>query len=952
MQFNFRGSEANVASLREVLTRYFTYREVIIHARDEEEATAIAKEELSSNGRSTFIRLNNEEIHYIANDEDEIEVVDIQDCSPTEKEREIEYIKEELIEEFIANHEDRGETITTARQTTCCIAKTEEQQYQLMMATSRTASHVKQKESIFAPSHEKQTRNDSTIDQREIYSLADKLIWNKLVKEKKSTTKAEEIQTLMEQIYPWSTNRLISTTDHRSEREETEDETNGMLPTNIEDGWCWSREKPSATDLQEIEPVTLLAIGITSCLYIDTPRTILRVQKATNMGIEKNQESEELIKFCEIEVETNTQKTIEEELVEINKTLNKRGDELDSSDKKSDVMPKIWIDIETKKKRQNVEKPRDSIEEVRKYTSNQIYPCSYYVQICSDTIKINQTVARGSSMPQEMVWTCETIKSVAKRLMESDKKQTITSIITEYLTESKFQERKNKSTSEMRDEDTHSTDEQKTGGKADKIRIIDNGSYITNSDLKEIAEDIRGYLVSTEEKEKKAMLIMNTGANYIATIKVMIEENFHYLTCDSNYPYEKIRQCAEEFKPTYLIVDNDTRHLSEQLERHLANDALVITIACKKEHNKADSPGNVKSLADEIKRISDSSAKYSIYTSGSTGRPKEITQTIRNTLYFAQRYKELTGINSRSIITQIGAIAHDATIVDIYTAILSGCTILPYDIKRDGIETLINLVNEERINVLHCTPTVWREISYVATKVGKSVAPVQTLVLGGEGVTRSDIRTAKRLCRKDCKVINLYGSSEQSISFANIITGETLDEDEYMTIGKCIIDSCWKLINTEGIENPFVGELQFENKYTGKIAGEDISCYKTGDIMRRLSNGKLVHLGRTDNQVKVRGNRVSMEEVEQQLAEHPEINECCIVDYMDRMGNTELAAYIVVRRESSRKEPKNILEDIKNHLMKNVASYMVPTKIMTIDTMPKTSTGKMDRMKLREINRR
>lgn len=942
-KFFFKGDEECIKHLRKTLSRYYEFNTICYEAESEDEALRKAHQKLIKRATSINIDLGGRRLTYEQTESDEIEVIDLRDCEEEEAEQEIECIKTEMIEEFIENHEDINSSQSLGAAEIRCIARQKGDSYQLLIIrtslselSENTKESTEQKSRREAGEHEESNRKAGAPGTA--YSLLNKLINN-------ITTEAEDTEHLISQwkhytnqSYPFSNlNRANGTSVENDTVESFE-----TLPTVTIENTPINlyKDKDNTDEVNIAHSKVVLAIGIINSLYANKELANIKVTRQRIIKMEEiiGSETYQETSNTEVLINIKTDNTLESELQRIKRKLETRGSRITSEKANINDELTIALHLSTEGHR----KDKDFSSNISGYKCNPTYPCLYDIKLSENKLVIHQVISNGSHLPEETEWT----NSIASRFLQfinnTNQNHTIFKIIDEFcrLEEANMgKDEKQLINTIPRTNENNINITGKSG-----CRIIRKNQIFNSEEINLISKEIIRKIGANKREETRVMLLLETGANYFAAIKSMIIGDFHYLTCDKSYPQARILELTKEFQPQYVVFEEKTRDIAEQLRQEY--NFIEVIVSSNTEPLEQDRIRAAEDLMSK-KDIFESSGWYSLYTSGSTGTPSMLRQSTKNALYFANRYKSMVGITSSQTITQVGSIAHDATIVDVHSALISHCNVLMYDIKDEGIEGLIDSLNRFKVDVLHCTPTLLRELGLIASRNGKVLANISTIVLGGENVMQEDIRVIKRLCQDNVKVINLYGSSESSISFMHIANINSYKTEHKVPIGRSITDAKWRLQDQDNLSNLFIGELQMEKIYTSIMPDNNDEYYKTGDIMRRLHNGNLVHTGRKDYQVKIRGNRVSIIEVEEILLSDSRVSECCIVDYKDKDGGTELAAYIKIEKETSKEHVNDIKLLIKNHIINKAPMYMVPSRIEIVDKIPKTRTGKLDRNALK-----
>ncbi len=342
---------------------------------------------------------------------------------------------------------------------------------------------------------------------------------------------------------------------------------------------------------------------------------------------------------------------------------------------------------------------------------------------------------------------------------------------------------------------------------------------------------------------------------------------------------------------------------------------------------------------------------YMIYTSGSTGVPKGIVITGRNICHYLRSANEIYAVASSDIVFQGASVAFDLSMEEIWIPYLVGAALFVATPEILGeTEQLPDILEEARVSVLDTVPTLLAVLP-------RDVKTLRTIILGGEACPPA---IAERWSRIGRTIYNSYGPTEATV----VATTSEVWPREPVTIGKPIpnyscyvVDDQLKLVapGVEGellIGGPGVArgylkrdELTAEkfiaNPFVDKA--DDPVLYRSGDAVVLDENGNLLFRGRIDDQIKIRGFRVELGEIEAALSHHPAVRHAAVVLRNER-GLDELVAFLTTDG-GERPEPV----ELRAKLRETLPPYMVPSRYEFVETLPKLSSGKVDRKALKNI---
>jgi amino acid adenylation domain-containing protein len=437
-----------------------------------------------------------------------------------------------------------------------------------------------------------------------------------------------------------------------------------------------------------------------------------------------------------------------------------------------------------------------------------------------------------------------------------------------------------------------------------------------------------------------------------------------YLPIDPEYPQERIQYMLADSDSNILVT---TQHLSKQIKFEKEIVYLSDTTNC------VPTPSHLHLLPWVNAPVT--SLAYIIYTSGTTGRPKGVLvahQSIVNTLVCR---KEEYGFRPEFTSLQLFSYSFDGFITSFFTPVISGAKVVL--MTKEGLmdisgikETLV----KHRVTHFISVPTLYRTVINGLDK--EDAADLRVITLAGEQLS-TDILTVTREKNTGIEISNEYGVTEVSV-MSTIFRHQ--EQKSPISIGKpvwntkiFILDKQFLLlpiglpgelcIGGEGVSrgyvnNPDLTEEKFQrtvNRHLSFIIGSsprlskfsNDQCpmtndrlYRTGDLARWLSDGNIEFLGRMDQQVKIRGFRIELEEIENLLQTHGRVNEA-VVTVGGHKENRYLCAYFTTKAELT-------VSELREYVSKRLPHYMIPAYFVSLESIPLSSSGKVDRKALPE----
>ncbi|OTA60874.1 acetyl-CoA synthetase-like protein [Hypoxylon sp. EC38] len=443
-----------------------------------------------------------------------------------------------------------------------------------------------------------------------------------------------------------------------------------------------------------------------------------------------------------------------------------------------------------------------------------------------------------------------------------------------------------------------------------------------------------------------------------------------FVLLDPSHPKARLLSICQSVSATVIVALSECSKLAANLV------ATVVDIGDEKSEWFADKCPWVPSSATP------ENALYAVFTSGSTGTPKGVVSEHSSFSAAIHPYTQAVGLDHESRVFQFASYAFDVTIFDTFmTLINGGCVCVPSN--NDRWSDIAKAIHHFRVTHSSLTPTVARILD------PQDLPTLRTIVLGGEKLSPTD--TAK--WASHVRVVNLYGASECSIMSIQSTTG---DSSPLQTTDHTTGSSSWivdpndhdKLlpVGVVGellVEGPIVGRGYIDNlektattfiqppTWLREFRGNGYcqKVYKSGDLAQYDANGSVQFVGRKDTQVKLRGQRIELSEVEHNIRlAFPSASDVVVevVTMPDSSRPPTLVAFIrngdnvdTESRDSKAISGKIIVEPtdwlrsqvaiLQSHLQQSLPSYMVPAVFLPLSTLPLTSTHKTNRKLLREL---
>jgi amino acid adenylation domain-containing protein len=363
--------------------------------------------------------------------------------------------------------------------------------------------------------------------------------------------------------------------------------------------------------------------------------------------------------------------------------------------------------------------------------------------------------------------------------------------------------------------------------------------------------------------------------------------------------------------------------------------------------------------------IHPSQLAYVIYTSGSTGRPKGGMISHHALTSYTETVLPIYGVQPGDRVLQFCSISFDTSMEEISPCLTGGAElVLRTDTMMESMAVFLATCRRWSVTVMALPTPFWHEIVAKLDTDDLALPPsLRLIVLGGERALPERLSSWRRHAGEHARLINTYGLTESTITstVGHLDVPSLAESQGEVSLGRVIPDTEIYLLDREGNPAPIglAGELSvgggllargYQNR--PEVTAERFvphpfsslpghRLYRTGDLARVLPNGELVFLGRGDRQVKVRGYRIELEEIEGRLLRHPWVESALLLLREDRPGDKQIVAYLVFRRQ-----PGPRPGELRAFLRETLPDYMVPAAFVVLDAVPLTPNGKVDRRRL------
>lgn len=456
-----------------------------------------------------------------------------------------------------------------------------------------------------------------------------------------------------------------------------------------------------------------------------------------------------------------------------------------------------------------------------------------------------------------------------------------------------------------------------------KTAVIFNNTQLSYKELDNKANIVGNYLNKNYyiKPNDKVSLVLNRSDLLIISILGVLKSGAAFVPIDPNYPKERIDYILEDSKSKFAITEDNINSILTSNE----------PITCP----------NVP--------LNSSSLLYIIYTSGSTGLPKGTLITNKNYCNYINWAKDYYFEDSQGgNFGLFTSISFDLTTTSIFLTLLRSKTLTVFKDKLDINDILEEVFNEGLIDSVKLTPshiTLLKEIPI-------SNSNIKLAIVGGEELQKNQVATLNKINPR-IKIYNEYGPTEATVG---CIVKEVFNKDKKILIGKPIANTQIYILDDnlnplpigipgeiyiggKGVASGYLNRHELSNSKFIKSPFDNNIIYKSGDLAKWLPDGNIDYLGRIDDQVKINGHRIELDEIKNRILQFECITDVVITVNNNKNGTKFLTAYYVSDNEIEEKE-------LKKYLRKYLPEYMVPTFLSSIEKIPLTINGKVDKKSL------
>ncbi|ODB35868.1 hypothetical protein BB427_16300 [Pseudoalteromonas sp. BMB] len=503
----------------------------------------------------------------------------------------------------------------------------------------------------------------------------------------------------------------------------------------------------------------------------------------------------------------------------------------------------------------------------------------------------------------------------------------------------------------------HELFEAKVVANPEKIAVVFDGQSLTYGALNDKANQVARYLQAHHnvKPDTPVGLCLQRSLEMVVGMLAILKAGGAYVPLEPSYPKSRMDyllsdtgiQVVLTHEPTASLLAGEhceLLNLSEDLCHDFSTDNI----------NSVDLGLSAQNLA------------YIIYTSGSTGNPKGVMIEHRSVVNRISWMENQYQLKESDVILQKTPFSFDVSVWEFFWPLITGNRLVMAQPEgHKNPEYLQKIIQQESVSIIHFVPSMLRSMLEVSNLT--DCTSLRHVFCSGEALT-ADIIKSFFAEAEHAELHNLYGPTEAAIDVSSWNCNEYDDKSGLVPIGKAIqntrlyvLDEKQNLLPQGAVGELYIGGVAVgrgyfnnpkrtaENFLSDPFSTEpEAKLYKTGDLVRYLSDGNIAYLGRSDDQVKVNGFRIELGEIEYHINQCPEVDSAFVLQKSLSAGQKKLVGYIKVA--SNNTDSAAVISSIKQSLKKTLPEFMVPAHFVCVKEWPLSANGKIEKSKLPDVS--
>jgi amino acid adenylation domain-containing protein len=496
----------------------------------------------------------------------------------------------------------------------------------------------------------------------------------------------------------------------------------------------------------------------------------------------------------------------------------------------------------------------------------------------------------------------------------------------------------------------HDLFEARAAEQPDRVAVDDGTERLTYGELNRRANQLARHLRALGVvPDARVGVCAERGTPVVVALLATLKAGGAYVPLDPAYPVDRLTRMVADSAPVAVLTAGAARDIAARFAAS-ASAASVPVLDLAADAAWRDLPDD--NLAAEDIGLRAEHLAYVIYTSGSTGQPKGVMIEHRNLVNYALAAIEWFGLGTDDTVLQQNSLNFDLSLEEIVPALLAGAALAPTARPFGTGE------RDDRISLVHLTAAHWHGLvgEWARAQTAPPLHGVRMVNVTGDALSPQALARWEALRPDTTRIINTYGPTEVTVSCSAAYVRHEPGATR-VSIGKPFANTRMYILDPHGAPVPVgvAGELFIAGAQVGRgylnqpaLTAERFvddrfrpgqRMYRSGDLARWRADGEIEFVGRNDAQVKVRGFRIELAEVEQALARLAGVDEVAVIAREDAPGDKKLVAYYTSAAGLDG-------EALRRHATQILPAYMVPAAHVRLDAMPLTPNGKLDRKAL------
>ncbi|MEJ5056704.1 MULTISPECIES: amino acid adenylation domain-containing protein [unclassified Pseudomonas] len=485
----------------------------------------------------------------------------------------------------------------------------------------------------------------------------------------------------------------------------------------------------------------------------------------------------------------------------------------------------------------------------------------------------------------------------------------------------------------------------------DAIAVISQDTTCSYRQLEEISHGIAAWLIAKGASESdRIVIVSNRCAGLVYAMLGASRAGLTFTVADMAYPPARIGQIIHLLEPAFVLLCGEAEFELQATEN---SSAQVVRIP----ELPVEALQQFNSDQNNLPEVDPGKAAYITFTSGSTGEPKGIVTSHAPLVHFIEWHTQRHSLSKDDCFSLLSGLGHDPVYRDVFTPLSIGAkVVIPAQSTVIDPPALAAWIHHNRISIIHLTPPLGKLIE-IGTKLNKlKLNELRYLFWGGDALSSTLYQQIRTVAPNSISV-NFYGTTETPQAMAYHQVDPEADNTR-IPLGKGIESAQLLIVDDSNqlVREGQIGEILIRSPYLSRGYWSDPAltrekfvvnpfthvendiCYRTGDLGTYLADGSVSFLGRGDSQVKIRGHRIELSEIEGAISRHSRIKQCVVLAAKDNTM-TRLVAYCVPTTPVSAAE-------LREHVGNELPEYMVPALFVFLDAIPLTPNGKIDKRAL------